>query len=463
MQYKINGMRKGMAAVLLTGCFSIYACSEKESPEPVAPKPDAGKIITVNPATAYQEMIGFGGALTWYSDRVVSSSKSEEIYQLMFEDLGMDILRLKNWYYPLDYPVNKSPETMLTAGDKTMFEATNTFYRKAKAVNPNIKVLLSAWGPPPSLKSNNHLREGTLKKDENGYMYEEFATYWSDILDNIAFAPDYISIQNEPGYVNPGWTTCQWSPTETATLAGYGQAFEQVYQKIKERPDAPVMIGPESENIPAFFNFAPVVRDKEYCPIYAYHPYNFNAGTDISQTTAQLGEMHRRFGDKPGIMTEYSAMPWFKTARFIHQAMKYAHTSGYIYWELVWGDANTKDKAMIYIDGAGNYTVSPFYYVIKHFAKYVDAGHIRVEVASSTPALEVTGYMHPDRQQLTLVIVNPDARAFDYAVEVTGEEVKGMEGYQSVEGNFFKPLGSTPANGTVKIPASSITTLVLAI
>ena len=223
------------------------------------------------------------------------------------------------------------------------------------------------------------------------------------------------------------------------------------------------MIGPESENIPAFFNFAPVVKDKGYCPIYAYHPYNFNAGTDISQTTAQLGEMHRRFGDKPGIMTEYAAMPWFKTARFIHQAMKYAHASGYIYWELVWGDANTKDKAMIYIDGAGNYTVSPFYYVIKHFAKYVDAGHIRVEVTSSTPALEVTGYMHPDRQQLTLVIVNPEARAFDYAVEVTGEEVKGMEGYQSVEGNFFKPLGSTPADGTVKIPASSITTMVLAL
>ena len=205
-----------MAAVLLAGCFSIYACSEKENPEPVAPKPKAGATITVNPATAYQEMIGFGGALTWYSDRVVSSSKSEEIYRLMFEELGMDILRLKNWYYPLDYPANKSPETMLTPGDKTMFEVTNTFYRKAKAVNPDIKVLLSAWGPPPSLKSNNHLREGTLKKDENGYMYEEFATYWSDILDNIAFDPDYISIQNEPGYVNPGWTTCQWSPTETS-------------------------------------------------------------------------------------------------------------------------------------------------------------------------------------------------------------------------------------------------------
>lgn len=83
-------------------------------------------------------MIGFGGALTWYSDRVLVNSKSEEIYQLMFEDLGMNILRLKNWYYPQDYPVNKSPEVMLTSGDKTMFEATNLFYAKAKENNLKI-------------------------------------------------------------------------------------------------------------------------------------------------------------------------------------------------------------------------------------------------------------------------------------------------------------------------------------
>ena len=439
----------------------MFACGDDEVTDTPAPVTKYTSKITVKPATTYQEMIGFGGALTWYSDRVVSSSKKKEIYQLMFQDLGMDILRLKNWYYPLNYPENKSPETMLTTGDKTMFNATNTFYQKAKQYNPNIKVLLSSWGPPPALKSNNHLREGTLKKDANGYMYDEFATYWSDILDHIAFDPDYISIQNEPGYTNPGWTTASWSPTETTTLAGYSEAFDAVYHKIKDRPNLPIMIGPESENIPAFLSFAQVLKNKAHAPIYAYHPYNFNSGTQISQTTSLLNEIRTRFGDKPNIMTEYSTMSWFKTARFIHQNLKQANTSGYIYWELVWGDANTKDQAMIYVDGSGNYTVNPFYYVVKHFSKFIDEGHRRVEVSSTTSALEVTGYMHPNQNQLTLVIINPESRSIEYQLEVENKTVKRVKGYQTVEGDFFKDLGSLAADKAIKVPASSITTLVL--
>src|SRR5690606_9966025 len=123
-------------------------------------------------------------------------SHKEEIYQLIFNDLGMDILRLKNWYYPAGYPEVKSPEKMLSRGDKAMFDASNFFYKKAKEFNPDIKVLLSSWGPPTSLKSNDHLREGTLKKNAGGFMYDEFADYWVDILDHIPFQPDYISIQN---------------------------------------------------------------------------------------------------------------------------------------------------------------------------------------------------------------------------------------------------------------------------
>ncbi|WP_460925536.1 glycoside hydrolase family 30 beta sandwich domain-containing protein [Pontibacter brevis] len=461
MYNRTANLKKGVLSLMLLSTAFMFACGSEDSPDTPTPVVKPANKITVKPATTYQEMVGFGGALTWYSDRVVTSSKRDEIYQLMFEDLGMDILRLKNWYYPLNYPENKSPETMLTTGDKTMFNATNTFYQKAKQYNPDIKVLLSSWGPPPALKSNNHLREGTLKKDADGYMYDEFATYWSDILDNIAFTPDYISIQNEPGYTNPGWTTAAWSPTETSSLAGYSEAFDAVYNQIKDRPDVPVMIGPEAENIQAFLSFAPVVQAKAHAPIYAYHPYNFNSGTVVGQTTSLLNEIRTRFGDEPNIMTEYSTMPWFKTARFIHQTMKHANTSGYIYWELVWGDANTKDQAMIYVDNSGNYTINPFYHVIKHFAKFIDEGHQRVEVTSNTPALEITGYMHPDQNQLTLVIINPETRALNYQVEVENKTVKSVKAYQSVEGEFFKDLGNIATDAAVSIPANSITTVVV--
>ena len=120
--------------------------------------------VTVNPAVTFQEMVGFGGALTWYCDRVTSSSKKEELYNLMFNDLGMDILRLKNWYYPVNYPDNKSTAEMEVNWFKPHFDATNVLFNVAKQKDPNIKILFSSWGPPSTLKSNNSLYEGTLKK-----------------------------------------------------------------------------------------------------------------------------------------------------------------------------------------------------------------------------------------------------------------------------------------------------------
>jgi hypothetical protein len=247
------------------------------------PDPSGGPALittTIIPSTTYQEMIGFGGALTWYCDRITSSANKNVLADLMFTDLGLDILRLKNWYYPLNYPVNKSTATMEPSWFKPHFDATNELYNMAKARNPNIEVLLCSWSPPTALKSNNALPEGTLKQNGGQFMYSELAQYWVDILDNISFVPDYISIQNEPGYVNAGWETCEWRPTETGGFPGYDRALDSVYNRIKNRPVVPKMIGPEPENLGSagwnaslntFREFSTPVQNKSYLYGYAYH------------------------------------------------------------------------------------------------------------------------------------------------------------------------------------------------
>lgn len=455
-------IKKGFTILAIIMVGLLYSCTDDENEPIIEPNPvPDGESLVVKPTIQYQEMIGFGGALTWYSDRVYNSSKKEEIYQLIFEELGMDMLRLKNWYYPLDYPQNKSPETMLTSGDKTMFEATNEFYNKAKEYNPDIKVLLSSWGPPPGLKSNDHLREGTLKQDENGFMYDEFAQYWVDILDYNAFSPDFISIQNEPSYINPGWTTCQWRPNETQSLAGYEEAFDSVYARIKDRPDAPVMIGPESANSSAFKDFAPVVKDKDYCPLYAWHPYSFNESTSMSSIENTLKSMFSSFDNKPNIMSEYSTLSWFKTARFIQQTLKHANSSAYIYWELVWGNVSNKDQAMIYVDNSGNYTVNPFYYLIKHYSKFIDAGYTRIDVTATQSTMEITAYLNPAGDQLTLIAINSaGTMSKEFVVEVEGYEITLSNGFQSKVGNYYNDISEMEFDRSILFPGSSITTLV---
>ena len=425
-----------------------------------------GKTITIDPAVQYQEMVGFGGSLTWYSNLITASSKKNEICQLLFEDMGTDMVRFKNWYYPLGYPENKSPSEMETSGQKQLFETTNQLYTLAKQYNPGILTLLSSWSPPPALKSNGKLNEGWLKFDGDKFMYEAFADYWTDILDHITFSPDYISIQNEPSWSTPNWETCIWRPHEMDGLPSYEIAFDMVYDSIKARVNAPLLIGPEAENIGTssfggntFAAFADVLKDKPSLAIYGFHTYNFNANTPISDTKALLNMIRDGYGNKPCMMTEYSNFDWLKTAHFIIQVLNEANASGYLYWDMVWLD--TKEIAMIRISNTGEYTITPFYYVMKHFAKYIDAGYTRIDAAINTSSLVFSAFINPADDRVTLVIVNPIEYNIDVSFEVKNRSVTGITAVQTMEGSMYRDLGTISASRPLTIKPLSITTVVM--
>lgn len=456
---------------LFTG--SMFSCGgsdpdpEPEPPAPPVPVADSVAIV-VNAADVKQEMIGFGGALTWYSPWVANNNKVDEIADLMFDDLGIDIIRFKNWYYPNNYPTDKSTTDMPDDNAKSHWDATNKLYELAKARNPNARILLSSWGPPKSLKSNNKLQEGTLKKDENGFMYDAFADYWVDVLDHVPFDPDYISIQNEPTYLNAGWTTCEWAITETSALPGYNTAFNKIYDKIKGRPHVPLMIGPESQDVPKFSSFANVLKDNANCSMYGFHPYNINAGTSQDATIASLKSVGS-FTTKLNMMTEFSdnLTDWFNTGIFIHNALVHANTSGYIYWKLAWNTPSSgEDAAMISMASStatGAYKVTPYYYLLKHFSKHVDAGYHRIGASSSNTSLYTSAFISADNKQITVVTINTGSEAAKVYFDATGKTISSVKADQSKAGSYYKALETPSPKKSISLPAKSITTVVLGI
>lgn len=452
-------MRRVFLLLLLVVSFG---CDDDEK-EPVTPNPPANKKIVVDPAITHQEMVGFGGALTWYSDRMISSSKKNEIAELLFNDLGTDIVRFQAFYYPNDYPNYKGTANMSYDNSAALYNTTGQIYSLMNNMDPGIKVLLSSWGPPAALKSNGSEREGHLKKNENGeFMYDEFAQYWVDILDNMQFDPDYISIQNEPTYINPGWTTSQWSGAETGTLPGYNTAFDKVYDRIKDRPYVPVMIGPESANTDSFAPFAELLKNKDYLGMYCYHPYNINSGSTQAQIDFSLQTV-KSYNNKPNLMTEFSDnLSWFNTALFINNTLTKANSSGYIYWKMVWATptGGNEDVAMISINGSGNYTVTPFYYLIKHFAKNIDAGDKRVEVTSENTSLSVSGFIDEDADELTLIIINTGNASATLDLEIKNNTVSEIEVVQSKEGSYYQEV-DVNINEPLVFPSQSITTITL--
>lgn len=451
---------------------TMFSCGGGDDPEPEPdPKPPAPKdsvAITVNVTDVKQEMIGFGGSLTWYANWVTNNNKIEEIADLMFDDLGIDIIRFKNWYYPENYPDVKTTTSMPDDNAKAHWDATNKLYELAVARNPEVKILLSSWGPPRALKSNDKLPEGTLKKDESGFLYDAFAQYWGDVLDHVPFDPDYISIQNEPTYITAGWTTCEWAISESSTLPGYNTAFNMVYEKIKDRAHVPVMIGPESQDVPKYTPFVNVLKDNPNCAMFAFHPYNINAGTSADATVTSLKSIGS-FSSKLNLMTEFSDnLPdWFSTAVFIHNSLVHANTSSYIYWKLAWSTpASGEDAGMISVNGStasAAYKVTPYYHMMKHFSKHVDAGYHRVTVSSENESLYTSAFLSPDSKTITVVAINNGSTAAKVYFEATGKTISSMKAEQSKANSFYQAVDGVAPKRSMSLPAKSVTTVVLGI
>jgi len=448
--------------ILISLLIAFSSCKEKEDTETVV----KAYTLTVDPSVTYQEMIGFGGALTWYSDRIISSPKKNEICKLLFEDLGTDMIRLKNSYYPSGYPAVKTTDVMETAGQKTLFNTANQLYDLARSYNPEIVTLLSSWGPSSALKSNDKLNNGTLKKDESGFMYEAFADYWTDILDHISFTPDYISIQNEPSWGTDSWESCLWRPVETTEYPGYNTAFDLVYNNISTRLNPPKMIGPEAENIGTssfggntFGAFSDPLKDKASLAMYAFHTYNFSATTFPDETVTALNMIRDSYGNKPCIMTEYSGMAWLKTAQFITRVVNEANASAYLYWDMMWGESNS--FAMMQVDYNGNYTLTPFYYLMKHFSKNVDLGYKRIDAGMTVSLLDYSAFISPELDKITIVIVNPLNQNINVNFSVANETLSGIRAYQTVEASYYKDLGVISLTKPLLMKPLSITTVVL--
>ncbi len=414
--------------------------------------------ITITPATQHQTMVGFGGALTWYSDWMYYGNKYDEINQLMFDDLGLDIVRFRNTYYPENYPTNK------VLGAQHAADSTKKFFEAAKAINPEIQVLLSSWSPPANLKSNGQRTNGgTLTKDADGYHYEELAQYWVDTLDQLGWNPDYISFQNEPGWV-ASWDSCIFDPTETATNAGYAEASEAIWHAIKDRPNTPKMIGSEAENMNAFFDLNTATTQKSYFDVNAYHSYNIHSESLIDSSIAKMNQIRNSHGERPNWMTEFSKadFDWIQTARIIHNHVTEANAAAYVYWKLAWTDADGDD----YMIGLTNtdfssYTIGPHYYTLKHFAKHVDRGDTRIEVGGSTADIKVSGYLSADGNSITLVAINKSSSAEQINLVHGGLSISSIAGYQSTTGSYYQTMSGLSTASPVDLPASSITTLVL--
>jgi glucuronoarabinoxylan endo-1,4-beta-xylanase len=266
-----------------------------------------GAVGTVDVNTVYQQLEGFGASNVWSCYTLPGLGNNHpEIYDVIFGDLGLDILRTRNTYQYASDPgyIDRCAEVINDG--------------RARTGRP-LKVLISSWSPKSTLKSNDLEAGGggaTLKKSGGNYMYNEYADWWADSLSywaSLGVVADYISMQNEPDW-DATWDSCRFEPSQTTSYAGYDQAYEAVYSEIYSRMglSMPKMLAPETTGHSRAGEYINAMDDLSHVYSYAHHLYNCEnggkagCGNEPDLYLSMMTNFAASYGYKPLMQTEYS-------------------------------------------------------------------------------------------------------------------------------------------------------------
>src|SRR5215471_1064369 len=222
-----NGMRAvscaSLAFMVTISCGGPGGGDRREPTTiPPPPPPDGTAAVTITAASRHQTLVGFGAAIAYYAGYLTGRNiPDDDIYKVLFGDLGLDIVRVGNWYQNQ----RSTGTTAATAFGDTAI--AGVIQGATAALGHAPIVLMSSWSPPSYLKSNAATKgtQGTLSSLNGAFDYAGFADWWIRSLTAYAaqgVTPDYVSIQNEPDYFNAGWETCLFSPTAAGGNAVYG-------------------------------------------------------------------------------------------------------------------------------------------------------------------------------------------------------------------------------------------------
>jgi len=469
-----------LPSLVLATATAAAGCGASEMNGPVDPNAAPLEVgVSIDASTRYQTMVGFGAAVGFEISLLANQANRAEIYNALFVDGGLQILRVANWYQ--NSQARGNPNDM---GDFNSTVSVVTGARAALGHDPVI--LMSSWSPPPSMKSVNNFVGGTLGQSNGAYRYADFGQWWRASLDAYAAAgvvPTYVSIQNEPDFVPTGsstWSSCLIDATEDLTKhAGYGPALDAVTSAIADLPSKPTLVGPEVSGIggATIENYLQAMTtggDLDQLGAVAHHLYNGGSSSLPSSFSSGMATLAGAAGTLPLFQTEFGPNPadMFNTAWLINNAVTVEGVAAYLYWDLIWGESatSTNPSGLISIETvppaqwktAKGYKINDTYYALRHFAKWIDGGWQRIGATPASIVIRTSAFMSPDGQSVTLVLLNTDTAEHLVTLDPGAFAFSTSAIYRtSGTDERTAPLGPLPAGNAVDMPGRSLATVTL--
>ena len=190
--------------------------------------------IVVDEGTAYQEIVGFGAAITdasaWLIQNRLTAAQREALLQELFgpsPGIGLSFTRLTmgasdfslHQYSYDDLPAGQTDSTLAHFSIDSNRAYLLPIVQRALAINPRLKIMATPWSPPGWMKTTGSLIQGTLRPEAYGPLAEYFRRYIEAY--RTEGVPIYaVTVQNEPHYEPPNYPGMRLEPPARARFVG---------------------------------------------------------------------------------------------------------------------------------------------------------------------------------------------------------------------------------------------------
>ncbi len=370
--------------------------------------------IDVNAATTYQQIDGFGASLTDSSASLIcgklTTAQRDTLLNNLFNPntgIGLSFLRqpmgasdfssIGNYSYD-DMPAGQTDANLTNFNITHDLQCIVPLLKQIKTINPALKLMANPWSPPGWMKTSGSMIGGNLQTT--------YRTAWANYFVKFvqAYAAqglpiDYISMQNEPLYIPPGYPGMGMSASEQATLlASYmGPAFAQAGITSK------ILVWDHNWTNQYPYDVLGNATANSYAAGTAFHWYG---GSVTSQT-----DLHNSYPAKGIWFTEGSGFSGTSFAQYlkdIDQLLIIANMRNWgkstVRWNLVLdqnlgpqnGGCNNCTATVTINNSTGAITYNAEYYALAHASKFVVPGAYRIDSNNFAGGIENVAFRNPD-------------------------------------------------------------------
>lgn len=404
----------------------------------------ADATIAIDPATRYQQMAGFGAAITdasaWLIQQRMTPAQRGALMQELFgrapgQGIGLSFTRLtigasdfsRTHYSFDDMPPGQTDPQLAHFSLAPQKDTVLPTVKAALAINPQLKVMASPWSAPGWMKSSDSLVKGTLKPEA----FDAFARYLNRYVDAMkaeGVPVSALTLQNEPHFEPDNYPGMRVEPQARAAFirtslgpllarANPGTAIFD-WDHNWDEPESPAIVLADPQAA-------------QYVSGIAWHCY---AGDSRAQ-----GRLHERFPAKDTWFTECSggrwAPDWAKNLQYFTKTLIIDTTRGWargvLFWNLALDETDgphlggcANCRGVVTVDAkSGAVTRNVEYYALAHASRFVLPGAVRI--ASTEPKSEGKGseplsnvaFRNPDGS-IALLVANGAAAPRTFAVRV---------------------------------------------